>query len=112
MNRKTTSANDTRQQDGAPCYRWEGDTLVLNVLGTAGAKRDAIGKAMGGRLKVSVTAAPEAGKATKAMARFLAKSFGVPAAGIELVYGETSRNKQFRINAPAKLPPGIHRDRR
>ncbi len=27
-----------------PFYTWDGDTLVLNILGTPNAKRDAIGK--------------------------------------------------------------------
>jgi len=39
-------------------YTWEGDTLVLNILGTPDAKRDAIGKVKGQQLCVSVTAAP------------------------------------------------------
>ncbi len=43
---------------------WDGETLVLNILGTPGAKRDAIGKVKGKQLKVSVTAAPVAGRAT------------------------------------------------
>jgi hypothetical protein len=37
-----------------PFYTWEGDTPVLNILGTPNAKRDAIGKVEGHRLCVSV----------------------------------------------------------
>ena len=39
-------------------FHWEGDTLVLNILGKPSAKQDAIGKVHGHQLKVSVTAAP------------------------------------------------------
>lgn len=85
-------------------YQWEGDVLVLNILGTPSAKRDAIGKAKGNQLKVSVTAAPVAGKATDYMVRFLAKEFGISPSDIEVVYGRMNVNKQLRIKAPKNLP--------
>jgi uncharacterized protein (TIGR00251 family) len=83
---------------------WEDETLVLNILGTPSAKQDAIGKAKGKQLKVSVTAAPVAGKATDHMVRFLAKEFGVASNDIEVVFGRFNVNKQLRIKAPKKLP--------
>jgi len=83
---------------------WDGDTLVLNILGTPAAKRDAIGKPKGHQLKVSVTAAPEDGKATDHMVRFLAREFGVKAKDIEVVFGRTCIHKQLRIHAPKTLP--------
>ena len=58
-------------------YYWDGETLVLNVLGTPGAKQTKILKPRGSELKISVATAGEQGKATKAMMKFLAKSFGV-----------------------------------
>ena len=58
----------------------------------------------GTQLKVSVTAAPLAGKATDHMVRFLAPLFGVAAADIEVVFGRENVNKQVRIRAPKKLP--------
>jgi hypothetical protein len=88
-------------------YQWEGDVLVLNVLGTPSAKRDAIGKVKGNQLKISVTEAPVAGRATDHMVRFLAKIFQVSASDIEVVYGRMNVNKQLRIKAPKELPSGI-----
>lgn len=88
-------------------FVWEGDVLVLNVLGTPGAKRDAIGKVKGNQLKISVTAPPIGGKATDHMVRFLAKEFDVPKSDIEVVYGRTNVNKQLRIKAPKRLPAVI-----
>ena len=85
-------------------YTWDGDTLVLSILGRPGAARDAIGKPHGGELKVSVTAAPEAGRATDHMLRFLAREFGVALRDIDLVYGRESMHKRVRIRAPARLP--------
>lgn len=86
---------------------WEGDTLVLNILGTPGASRDAIGKVKGHQLKVSVTEAPRVGKATDHMVRFLAQEFGVARSDIEVVFGRKNVNKQLRIKAPKLLPAGI-----
>lgn len=90
-------------------YQWEGDVLVLNILGTPSAKRDAIGKPKGNQLKVSVTAAPVAGKATDHMVRFLAKEFGIAPSDIEVVYGRMNVNKQLRIKNPKELPTSIER---
>lgn len=90
-----------------PFCTWEGDTLVLNILGTPNAKRDAIGKVKGHQLCVSVTAVPRAGKATDHMVRYLAEEFGVSVADIQVVFGRMNVNKQLRIKAPKRLPSVI-----
>lgn len=89
---------------------WEGKTLVLNILGTPSAKKDAIGKAKGSQLKVSVTAAPVAGRATDHMVRFLAKEFGVAPSDIDVVFGRFNVNKQLRIKSPKSLPSVISKE--
>jgi hypothetical protein len=86
---------------------WDGDTLVLNVLGKPSASRDAIGKPTGDQLNISVTAAPVAGRATDHMVRFLATAFGVKPKDIEVVFGRFNVNKQLRIRSPKCLPPVI-----
>jgi len=88
-------------------YKFDGDDLVLNVLGTPGAKQDKILSARGNQLKISVKAAPEQGKATEYMIKFLTKVFGVKKSDIVLLYGQTTLSKQFRIKSPKKLPPVI-----
>ena len=93
-----------RRITGNTFYAWDGEVLVLNVLGKPAAARDAIGKVHGTQLKVSVTAAPEAGRATDHMVRFLAPLFGVRVADIEVVFGRESVNKQLRIRSPKRLP--------
>jgi uncharacterized protein len=87
-----------------PFYTWDADTLVLNILGTPNAKRDAIGKVKGNQLCVSVTAVPRAGRATDHMVRFLAEAFEVSVKDIEVVFGRMNVNKQLRIKAPKCLP--------
>jgi uncharacterized protein (TIGR00251 family) len=88
------------------CY-WDGEVLVLNILGTPSAKRDKILKPRGNQLKISVTASPEGGKATDYMVKFLSKHFGVKVSSIEVVFGQTSIHKQLRITSPKKLPEVI-----
>jgi uncharacterized protein (TIGR00251 family) len=83
---------------------WDGATLVLNILGTPNANKDAIGKPKGNQLCVSVTATPVAGRATEHMVRFLALEFGVLPDAIEVVFGRLNVNKQLRIHAPKRLP--------
>lgn len=90
-------------------YAWDGDILVLNILGSPSAKRDAIGNPMGKQLKISVTAAPVAGRATDYMVKWLAEEFGVNKRDIEVVFGRMNVNKQLRIKAPTKLPKVIEK---
>ncbi|MBS1157998.1 MAG: hypothetical protein H6R15_417 [Proteobacteria bacterium] len=87
----------------------DGETLVLNILGTPNAGSDAIGKPKGKQLQVSVTATPVAGRATDHMVRFLAGEFGVTPSDIEVVFGRYNINKQLRIRAPQHLPAVIAR---
>jgi len=88
-------------------YRWEGRTLVLNILGRPNAKRTAIGRPAGKRLQVHVALAPRAGKATAHMVSHLAGVFGVAESAIEVVYGEKNVKKQLRIRNPKRLPKVI-----
>ncbi len=86
-------------------FFWDGDILVLNVLGKPSAKVDAIGKVKGNQLKISVTEAPRLGRATDHMVKFLSKIFEVSVSDIEVVFGRMNVNKQLRIKAPKNLPP-------
>lgn len=107
MSRKTLSKKVSkvgRTESMTSFFRWDGDILVLNILGSPSSKRDAIGKVKGHQLKVSVTEAPRAGRATDHMVRFLAKEFAVSVADIEVVFGRMNVNKQLRIKNPKKLP--------
>ena len=93
-----------RNATGDSFFAWDGDVLIVNILGKPAASKDAIGKPKGTQLKISVTAAPVAGKATDHMVRFLAPLFGVAVVDIEVVFGRENVNKQLRIKAPKKLP--------
>ena len=103
----TGAGASVRNITGDTFYGWDGDTLVLNVLGKPAAAKDAIGKPKGPQLKISVTATPRDGKATDHMVRFLAPLFGVPVGRISVVFGRESVHKQLRIQAPTRLPAVI-----
>lgn len=98
------SSHRPRNATGDSFFAWDGDTLIVNILGKPSAAKDAIGKPKGTQLKVSVRAAPKDGKATDYMVRFLAPQFGVAVSDIEVVFGQENVNKQLRIKAPKKLP--------
>jgi uncharacterized protein (TIGR00251 family) len=99
------SRGQVKNFTGDTFFAWDGDVLVVNILGKPSAAKDAIGKPKGTQLKVSVTAAPQHGRATDHMVRFLAPLFGVSVSAIEVVFGQENINKQLRISAPTKLPP-------
>jgi len=54
-----------------------------------------------GVLKASVTKAPEGGKANQALIKMLAKEWRVAKSTIEVIQGQTSRNKVLLLSGDA-----------
>jgi uncharacterized protein (TIGR00251 family) len=85
------------------------DGLELSVRATPKGGRDGVDgvkvDAAGAHgLAVRVSAPPDDGKATKAVAKVLAFHFGVAARDVTLASGATARLKRFRISGdPAQL---------
>jgi uncharacterized protein (TIGR00251 family) len=73
------------------------DGAVLPVRAHAGARRNEIHGHQDGTLKVSVTQAPEKGKANKAIAAALAHQLGLRKSQVELLSGGTSTHKRFLV---------------
>jgi uncharacterized protein len=69
--------------------------VELRVTPRAG--RNEIGAVRDGRLLVKVTAAPEDGKANAAVIKLLSKAWHVPATSMEIIHGETSREKTLLL---------------
>ncbi len=69
---------------------------IFDVRVTPKASRNAV-LLVEGRLRVNVTTVPEGGKANAAVVKLLSKALGVPKSRIELLRGETTRDKTFRI---------------
>jgi uncharacterized protein YggU (UPF0235/DUF167 family) len=87
--------------------QWDGDTLVLNILGRPRAKKTRIGKVVGKQLEIHVAENPVRGKATAHLVTFLAGEFDVPESAITVVFGVYNVNKQVRITAPRHVPAVI-----
>ncbi len=71
--------------------------LILPVKAQPGARRNGVTGVHDGALKVSVSQAPEKGKATAAIVNVLADSLGIKKNQIELLSGQTSTHKKFLI---------------
>lgn len=70
---------------------------ILSVRAHAGARRSEIRGVQDGMLKVSVTQAPERGKANKAIVMLLAEELSLKRSQVELVTGQTSPQKRFLL---------------
>jgi uncharacterized protein len=92
--------------------------VTLAVRAQPGAKKTAItgvyGEGAAAQLKIAVQAPPIEGRANEALIAFLSGMFSIPKSAIELVSGEASRNKVFRLRgvtltrAQAVLPEAPH----
>ena len=71
--------------------------VIVPVRAHAGSRRNGILGEREGMLRVAVTAAPEKGKANRAIVEVLSKALGVSKSSIELVAGETSPQKRFLL---------------
>jgi uncharacterized protein YggU (UPF0235/DUF167 family) len=78
---------------------------VLPVRAQPGARRDEIRGVYNGMLKISVTQAPEKGKANKAIVALLCDRLGLRKSQIQLLSGDTASRKRFlvRDTTPAAL---------
>lgn len=88
-------------------YSWQKENLILQVYIQPKASREEIGGEHNKALKIKITAAPVDGKANKQITKLLAKRFAVPIKRVELIKGEKSRLKTFRINQPKQLISGV-----
>lgn len=70
---------------------------IIEVKIIPNARKTAIEKE-GERYKVHVTAPAVDGKANKALIELLADHFGIKKSSVEIIRGETSRNKWIRLD--------------
>ncbi len=71
--------------------------VLVPVQVVPGASRNRIYGEHDGRLKIAVTAAPEKGKANKAVCEFLASAMGISKSQVQVVSGHTARLKEVLI---------------
>jgi uncharacterized protein (TIGR00251 family) len=79
------------------CGAMDGHTTRVQVRVSPGASRSAVIGRHGDAWKVRVVAAPERGKANKAVLDLLAETLGLPRAQVELVSGAGARDKVIAL---------------
>ena len=86
-------------------YSVAGDGLRLRLKVRPRARRNAIDGVVpdvdGEALAVSVTAAPEDGKANAAVLALLAKAWGLPSSSFSVIQGVSARRKLVRLTGDA-----------
>jgi uncharacterized protein (TIGR00251 family) len=72
--------------------------IVLRIHVQPGAGRSAVVGRHGDALKVRVAAPPIEGRANEASRSLVSEALGVPESDVELISGQSSRAKRFRLN--------------
>jgi uncharacterized protein (TIGR00251 family) len=73
------------------------DAITFKVRVVPRASKSAIVGEHDGALKVRVAAPPVEGAANEELTRLLARAFGLPARGVEIVSGHASKTKLVRV---------------
>ena len=71
--------------------------VIVPVRAQAGARQNGVIGEHAGKLRVSVSAAPERGKANEAITHVLAEAIGCRALRVRLLSGASSREKRFLV---------------
>ncbi len=71
--------------------------VVVSVKVQPNASKDRVVGEHGDQLKIAVTVAPEKGKANKAVIKVLSRLLGVKSSDMQIISGETSREKKVFI---------------
>jgi hypothetical protein len=85
---------------------WDGADLLLELRVQARAARDELVAAQP-RPRLRLRAPAVEGRANEAAIAWLADAFGVARSQVALLRGHRSRDKLFRIHAPARLPAAL-----
>ncbi len=71
--------------------------ILLPVRAQPGARRTGVQGEQAGALRVAVAAPPEDGRANKALIEELRNALGIKRSQVELIGGQTGRDKRFLI---------------
>lgn len=72
--------------------------MKLNIKVTPGSSKDSVIGWLGDTLKISVKAAPEKGKANKAVEAALARTLGISLNDVKILQGHSSARKLVEIS--------------
>jgi len=79
------------------CFKITGNDIIVKVKIVPGSSKNKIIGAYNNALKISIAAPPVEGKANKKCIAYLAKYFDVVKSKIEIISGQTSKNKLIKI---------------
>lgn len=74
-----------------------GNDIIIKVKIVPGSSKNKIIGVYNGSLKITITTPPVEGKANKKCIAYLAKYFDVAKSKIEIISGQTSKNKLIKI---------------
>ena len=78
-------------------FKITGNDIVIKVKIVPGSPKNKIVGVYNNALKISITAPPVEGKANKKCIAYLAKYFDIAKSKIEIISGQTSKNKLIKI---------------
>ena len=78
-------------------FKITGNDIIIKVKIVPGSSKNKIIGAYNDALKITITAPPVEGKANKKCIAYLAKYFDVVKSKIEIISGQTSKNKLIKI---------------
>ena len=73
------------------------DGIVVSVKVQPNSSKDRVVGEYADQIKIAVTVAPEKGKANKAVIKLFAKWLGIKSSDIQIISGETLRDKELFI---------------
>ena len=73
------------------------DGIVVSVKVQPNSSKNRVVGEYADQIKIAVTVAPEKGKANKAVIKLFAKWLGIKSSDIQVISGETSRDKELFI---------------
>jgi len=79
------------------CFKITGNDIIVKVKIVPGSSKNKIIGAYNNTLKISIAAPPVEGKANKKCIAYLAKYFAIAKSKIEIISGQTSKNKLIKI---------------
>ncbi len=79
------------------CFKITGNDIIIKIKIVPGSSKNKIIGAYNDALKITITAPPVEGKANKKCIAYLAKYFDVAKSKIEIISGQTSKNKLIKI---------------
>ena len=77
--------------------------IIFNVRVVPNSSKSEIVGVLDGSLKIKIAAPPARGAANADLIKFLAKKFGVAKSEVEIISGQSSKNKQVKIYNTGKV---------